>query len=246
MNRLRLAFSFLTILPAALREAPQPGDMGRSAVWFPWIGLLIGGLVGLVKFSADLIFPPIISAGLSVAFWAFLTGGLHLDGLADCCDGMLNASSPERRLEIMRDPRLGSFGGTGLILHLLLKTLALASLPAFPAGWAFLLAPVLGRWLILLAARQPLARPGGMGADFALGLSRRTFTLAAVLPICLTILGGWRAVLAAALAHLTALGIFSSARSRLGGVTGDVFGLTVEASELVILLTFAARLTFPF
>ena len=247
MKRLRQALGFLTVFPVRLAESPQPGDMGRAAAWFPWIGLLIGALVWLAKYSLDKLFSALVSAGLCVALWAILTGGLHLDGLADCCDGLLNASTPERRLEIMRDSRLGSFGAIGLILFLILKTAALASLPAFPQGLAVLLSAVVGRWLILWAARQPLARPGGLGADFALGLEKRTIILAAILPavltLILTFLSGWRTLIAVALAHLAAWGIFRAARARLGGVTGDVYGLTVEISELVILLGYAARLS---
>jgi adenosylcobinamide-GDP ribazoletransferase len=242
MKHLRLALGFLTILPVRLQESPQPGDMGRAAAWFPWVGLLIGCIVWAAKWGLDQVFPALVSAGLCVALWAVLTGGLHLDGLADCCDGLLNASSPARRLEIMKDPRLGSFGGAGLVLQLLLKTLALASLSAVPAVCGVLLAPTLARWLILLAGRQPSARPGGMGADFALGLRTRSFFLAALLPIVLILLGGWRALLAAILAHLAAWGIFRLAQNRLGGLTGDVFGLTVEVAELVVLLAFVLKL----
>src|SRR5574341_1405919 len=95
--------------------------------------------------------------------------------IADCCDGLLSAATPERRLEIMRDPRLGAFGAIGLVLFLIVKVVAVASLQrletfatAFPVG-EFVLAASLSRWLIVLVALQPQARPGGMGADFARG-----------------------------------------------------------------------------
>ena len=120
-----------------------------------------------------------------MAFWVFLSGGLHLDGLADCFDGMLNSSLPERRLEIMKDPRLGTFGGLGLVLALLIKVAAVYSLAPGSDWIAILTAAALGRWLILLAGKQPLARPGGMGADFALGLTNASFAWAAILPVIL-------------------------------------------------------------
>jgi adenosylcobinamide-GDP ribazoletransferase len=210
--------------------------------------------LGLTRLLLGALFSPVLAAALLVALWAALTGGLHLDGLADCFDGLLAAVPPERRLEILRDPRLGAFGGIGLALHLLLKTLAVASLPAFslslplpfalglllPASLApLLLAPALARWLILPVALQPMARPGGLGAEFALGLSRRALLISALIPLGVALLSGPRGLLAAALAALVAAGLVLLALRRLGGLTGDVLGLVVELAELVVLLTFA-------
>ena len=256
-----LAAGFLTAIP--LRPAaPRPGDLGRAGAWFPTVGLVLGVVLSLAYWLLGQVFAPALAAALTVALWAALTGGLHLDGLADCGDGLLAAVSPERRLEIMRDPRLGAFGGLSLVLFVSLKILALAglsagvlwqaSLPGLRWQWTallpfgpLLLAPVIARWLILIAARQPAARPGGLGHDFAAGLSRRTFVLAALLPIALTFLGGPRALLAAFLAHLVAWAALRTAQARLGGVTGDVLGLTVELAELTLLLTYAAGLPDP-
>jgi adenosylcobinamide-GDP ribazoletransferase len=243
---LKLAFTFLTVLPARLNTAPAPGDLGRAAAWFPLVGGVVGAAAALALWGFGWVFPPLLAGLLALIVWVGLTGGLHLDGLADCCDGLFNASSPERRLEIMKDPRLGSFGGTGLVLALLLKLGGLLALTGLAnttqSILAVLLAAALGRWLILLAARQPTARPGGMGADFALGLRGRAFAAAAVVPLSLALLCGWRGLLAVTLAHLGVWWIFRLARSRLGGVTGDVFGLVVETGEILTLLAFAVRL----
>jgi len=240
MTGLRLALGFLTTVPVRM-AAPQPGDLGRAALWFPLIGLVVGVLVAGAKCLLDAIFPPFLAATLTVGLWAALTGGLHLDGLADCCDSLPAAVSPERRLEIMRDPRLGAFGGIGLLLHLLLKIGAVMALPGACAVTPFVLAATAARWLILPVARQPSARPGGLGASFALGLTRRVLALAALLPLALALLGGAHAVLALSLAGLMTFGIVRLARARLGGVTGDVFGLTVEVAELAVLLTYAVQ-----
>jgi cobalamin synthase len=144
-----------------------------------------------------------------------------------------------------------------LALFVILKILAVASVPAsLPAEslpgatvfWApaisfvpLILAPVVARWLILIAARQPAARPGGMGQTFAAGLNPGILLLAAILPAALALVAGPRACLAVALAGLVTALALRLARARLGGVTGDVFGLVVELSELTILLTYAAR-----
>lgn len=250
MNSLLLALSFLTILPVRV-ATPAPGAMGRAAFWFPLIGLGLGVILAGTHLALGQLFPPLLATALTVAAWAAITGGLHLDGLADCCDGLLATATPERRLEIMRDPRLGTFGVTGLSLFLILKVLAVASLPSDGSVGPYapviylVLATSASRWLIVLVAQQPLARPGGMGADFKLGLTPAVIGLALLVPLGWVGLGlglrAWSLLAALGLAHLTTFAIIAVARARLGGVTGDVFGLTVELSELVILLTFAAQ-----
>lgn len=234
-NKLRIAIKFLTIFPIRLAKEPKPEQIGQSAVWFSLVGLMLGTILYGAGWVLQFIFPPLVVAVVVTALWAFLTGGLHLDGLADCYDALFLAATPERRLEIMRDPHLGTFGVVGLILHLLLKVSLLASLvPFLPVP--LLLSPTLARWLLLLAARQPQARPQGLGADFALGLSPRFIWLSALLPVALILFGGLQALLAAGLAFLALVGLLRLARSRLGGVTGDVLGMTIEVTELAVLL----------
>jgi adenosylcobinamide-GDP ribazoletransferase len=198
--------------------------------------------VALTKLGLDSVLPPLVNAGICLAVWAGLTGALHLDGFADCCDGLLHPTNPQRRLEIMQDPHLGSFGVTGLFLLLLIKTAALAALPTTPASLlSILLAAATGRWLVLLAGLQPVARPGGMGADFALGITRRTALAGAILPVALATLGGAAGWMALGLAVCSGLGLIALGRARIGGVTGDVFGATVELGEMVVLLVACLR-----
>jgi adenosylcobinamide-GDP ribazoletransferase len=241
MKRFALAVSFLTVIPLRLKESPRPGDLGKAAGWFPVIGALMGGLVATVFYGLSLILPHLLAATLATAVWIALTGGLHLDGLADCCDGMMHASSRERRLEIMKDPRLGTFGAIGLVLTILLKVICLYSMPASLAWVALPFAAGLGRYLLLPAGRQPLARPGGMGADFASGLNRTVILWSALVVVLLTALAGWRGLLVVLVVHVVTWGVLSLAKARLGGVTGDVLGLVVELAELVTLLGFCIR-----
>ena len=184
MDRFWLALGFLTTLP--VRATPYaPDGLGKAAAWFPLVGLLLGLLLAALHAAALWLFGPLPAAVLLVAVWAGLTGGLHLDGLADCCDGLLAPVNRERRLEIMRDPRVGSFGVIGLVLALLAKTAAVYALSSAPpvglwagaGAWpgllpALLLAPPLARWWILVAARQPAARAGGRGSRFAAAAPR--------------------------------------------------------------------------
>jgi len=250
---LRMAAGFLTILPVEnrgeasnLTEKPwlrqdQP-NLGQSAGWFPWVGVVIGAGAGLTWWLSGLVLPPMLAAVLAVAAWAALTGGLHLDGLADCCDGLLSPAPVERRLEILRDPRLGTFGVTGLCLLLVAKIAAAYSLSPTTTIPAIMLAASSGRFMILLARGQPSARAAGMGEDFQSGLERTSLPLAAVPVVVLTILLGWSGVFAVLAALLATLAVFRLARGRIGGLTGDVLGCAVEISELAVLLACNLRL----
>ena len=246
MKRLKLAVGFLTVFPIHIQETYLSGDMGRAAGWFPYIGALLGLIVATTNYGLTKVFPPLLAAACSTAIWIAITGGLHLDGLADSCDGLLNASNRERRLEIMKDPRLGTFGGLGLILAVLLKFVCLYSLPVNYTWIVLPLAAGTSRWLLLWAGRQPLARPGGMGADFAAGLNTKAFFQGGIFIAFLIILAvyqtGWIALAAIAIAHVLAWGIFTIVKKRLGGVTGDIYGMLVELSELVILLIFCIKI----
>ncbi len=241
MKALRLALGFLTTLPVKTPGEFVPGDLGRAAAWYGPVGLLLGGLLLACAAAAQAVFPRALVAVLVTALWAGLTGGLHLDGWADCCDGLLNASPPERRLEIMKDPRLGTFGGAGLVLLLLAKFAALQSMPSLAGGWwILLLAPVAGRWMLMLGGALPTARPGGMGADFKLGFRPWMFAANGLLALVLAVPGGWSGLAGLAAAVLTAWAFNQFAVRRLGGVTGDVMGATVELVELVILVAACA------
>jgi adenosylcobinamide-GDP ribazoletransferase len=141
----------------------------------------------------------------------------------------------------MRDPRVGTFGAVGLALDILIKLGAIMAIPDVSLLLGLALAAASGRWLILWAGIQPLARPGGMGADFSQGLTRGSLIICGILPVVLAGLAGWKGVLGLVLAGLAAVGIFRLAKDRLGGVTGDVFGLTVEVGEILVLMAMAIQ-----
>jgi adenosylcobinamide-GDP ribazoletransferase len=204
------------------------------------VGVVIGGLTWLAWKGAMLLFPPLVAGVITLVVWVALTGGLHLDGLADCCDGLLASTSVERRLEIMKDPHVGAFGMIGLILVLLLKAAALTSFTSLASVSSFgiLLVASLARWCILPAGLLPLARPSGMGADFASGFRRSFLLWGAIIPLAITLLLGTRGVLSALTGVVAAVLILWFAKSRIGGVTGDVFGMLVEVVEIVVLLVF--------
>lgn len=233
-----MAVSFLTTFPARRLEfrADAPA---MAAPWYTVVGLLLGVVLAIAYWAAAAWLPAAVAAVLVVALWAGLTGGLHLDGLADCGDGLLSTAIPERRLEIMRDPRVGSFGAVALVLLLLLKAVTLGN--AHAPMLALLLAPTWARWLLLFAARQPAARPGGMGEALTRALTPTMVMRSAILPVAALLAVGWwewRAFAGALLAALAAFAVVLLARQRIGGVTGDVFGAVVEVSEVAMLLAF--------
>jgi adenosylcobinamide-GDP ribazoletransferase len=242
MKRFFTALSFLTTVPSPIHAPPQIDELGKSAAWFPLVGALLGGSIALIQVGLAKILPLPVSAVLSTGAWVFLTGGLHLDGLADSFDGLFNSSLPGRRLEIMKDPRLGTFGGLGLILMIVLKISLLATLPINFIWFAIPLAASTARWLLIWAARQPMARPDGMGAAFKPELNRWGMLLTSLIPLGLAALSGWRGIAALIFGCICAAGIFRWARVRLGGSTGDVFGLLVETVEAVTLLVFVVHI----
>jgi adenosylcobinamide-GDP ribazoletransferase len=244
MKRFWMALGFLTIFPAPGRVEINVHELGKASAWFPFIGALLGGIVALAHQGFMMIFPTLLSAVLTVTIWVFLTGTLHLDGLADSFDGLLNASSPERRLEIMQDPHIGAFGVVGLSLMISLKFAAISAVPVSKLWYALPLAASFARWLLLLAARQPMARESGMGAAFKQSLQPMDAWTAAIVPVGLGILAGIRGIIAILFAILATIGIARLARARLGGLTGDVFGLIVEVAEVTVLLVFAFQSGF--
>ena len=240
MKHLLIAFNLMTTIPLPTSKDWQTGDSGRASVWYPFIGLVIGGLTWLTWMGTARIFSPLVAGMLTLVVWVTLTGGLHLDGLADCCDGLLASTTVERRLEIMKDPRLGTFGGIGLVLTLLLKAAVLSSLTP-QSAFGILLAASLARWCILPAGLLPLARPSGMGADFKTGFRNWFIAAGAIIPLALSIALGARGLVSLAAGLIAAALVLRLAKSRINGVTGDVFGMTVEVVEVVSLLVFVGN-----
>ncbi len=228
MNSFLAAFALLTILPIR-RELDFSA---RAYSFFPLVGAALGAVLVFSFLVSRLFFPPPVTAALLVALWALLTGALHLDGVSDACDALFAPTTRERRLEILRDVHIGAFGATGLFVILLLKFAALNEINLA----AIFLAPVLARWAMVYAAAYPLARREGMAALFAKALSRREITLATIVAFACTIPFGWFGVSAWIAAMLVATLLSRFAMTRLGGLTGDVYGMICEVVEVSVLL----------
>jgi adenosylcobinamide-GDP ribazoletransferase len=242
MGSLILAVRFLTVVPVPGRDLLGVSALGRAAWWFPVVGLLLGiGLDGTLA-ALQALFPPLLASALLVTAWKAVTGGIHLDGLADVLDG-LAGRDPAQRLAIMRDSRVGVFGAAGLVLFLLLVVAAVADLPDPVRGRLLILAPMVGRAAPLLVGGwlRPATPGEGLGAAFVVGLSRWAGPLWALGGIALgvALVGPWGAAIPALAWAAVILGAGFAAR-RLGGLTGDVLGAVVELAELGALLAGAA------
>lgn len=237
----RIAIAFLTILPVRLpAELPEDG-LRRSAAFFSLAGWLIGGfLAGGAWVCARASLPPLVSAVLLVGLGAWLTRGLHLDGLADLLDGLGGGQTPERRLAIMKDSATGAFGVIGLVLLLVLKVACLASLVATegePLFFALFVGPVAARWaMTTLACGTQYPREIGTGHAFVGKVGPKELAQGALLLTPL-IWWNWSAgmtILGAAM--LPALWLRFKVAKALGGVTGDVLGASCELGEVCGLL----------
>jgi len=240
-----LAFKFLTILPVPVPDDVSPKTMGRAVAYYP----LVGAFLGLALVGADLLLglavPPALRSALVLALWVGLTGALHLDGFLDCCDGLLAPVPPERRLEILRDVHAGSFGVVGVLLLLLVKYVALASLGGPLRLLALGSAPVLARWAMAYAlVAYPSAHEGaGLGGLVKQGAGPGELLIATVLALAAT-LATWPWLGPAAIAALPATWVLTAllARwimTRIPGLTGDTYGAINELIEVAWLLALA-------
>ena len=241
MSGLVAAARYLTIVPLPGRPHGGAEELGAAAPWFPVVGLGIGVILVVSEQVTVRLFPALLAALLTVTAWKVVTGGLHLDGLADCLDGLVGRDA-EHRLAIMRDSRIGAFGALGLIFFLLLEVAAVAELPQAVRWRVLVAAPAIARAMPPLIARAfPAARPHGHGAGFRTGVRIRSAVLALVIAAAVASLSlGVVAAVALAAALVAALAVGRFMAGRLGGVNGDVLGASVEVAELAVLLTVSA------
>lgn len=229
MTRLLAALAFLTRVP--IRRSFEGVEVGRAALFFP----LVGAGIGLLQLGALRLMKPhlpsLVVAVLVVALSAWVTRGLHLDGLADFADGLGGGSTREDALRIMRDPAVGAFGVIALVLVLAVK---IASVEALPSAEALVLAPTLARWTaVAVGFFLPYARgSAGLGAAMTGGAGRFELLGLTVLAAAISLLFPWSlAVLSWAAVLIVSLLVGAIARRRLGGMTGDVLGANVEIAE---------------
>jgi adenosylcobinamide-GDP ribazoletransferase len=234
-----VALQFLTRVPVRLDRPATDAEVGASMAWYPAVGIALGAVLALVAWlGADTT--PLLRAALVLAVWVALTGALHLDGLADSADAWIGGgASAERTLTIMKDPRSGPIAVVVLVVVLLLKFAALASL-AHDAWIAFVAVPLAGRAALpLLFVTTRYVREGGLGSVLAAHLPRGACTAAVAASAAVIAFAAGLAALAVAAV------VFIACRHamvrRIGGCTGDTAGATVELVETAALVALALR-----
>lgn len=235
MDSFLIALQFLTRIPVQYRHAAGEASLGRSVLFYPVVGLLLGALLCLVPLLLA-GGSPLVLAALVLSAWVLLTGGLHLDGLADCADAWVGGYGDKARsLQIMKDPASGPIAVSLLVLVLILKFTALAAMLEQGRFAPLLLAPVLGRASILaLMLSTDYVRPQGLAEALLpqLPLSAARWVLAGCVIIAWVVLG----LPAVAAGGLLLFWVRRTAVSRLGGATGDVYGAAVEMVETAVLI----------
>jgi adenosylcobinamide-GDP ribazoletransferase len=258
--------NFLTIVPTGKRWYERSPEIGKVAFWFPIVGMLIGVVLSFVYFPAIRFFPHLVADAIILITYVFITGGFHLDGFADTCDGLFGGNTREKRLEIMRDSRTGSYGALCLICTIGLKYLCLVSIDpgaiaelslvtdhktieslspvyvyACEKGKILLFMCAIGRWSqILGAALSTYARDEkGTGQIIIENLNLKHALLSSFIPgILIFLFCGIKGIFVFFIAMVVSIMFTSYVKRRIGGMTGDTLGAVNEISELTVLLTF--------
>ena len=245
LKDVRVALIFLTRLPVRYAGAIDGSDLARASWAFPVIGVLVGGVGGLTYAAAfALHLPPLPSALLAIAASVLLTGAMHEDGLADVADGFWGGATRERKLEIMRDSRIGTYGCLALIFSVAIRAAAVAALVTPAAVTAGLIAAHAGARAVMpiLMRIMPLARSEGLAASAGeppAGAASAALALG-LLVLILTL--GLIAIPTAFAAIGAAYAAAKIAERHIGGRTGDVLGGAEQCAEAAILMTAAALL----
>jgi adenosylcobinamide-GDP ribazoletransferase len=232
---MRRALAFLTPLGGA--AAPSPA----TTAWFPVVGALIGGAVGAAWWAADRVWPIAVAAAIAVATDLALTGLLHMDGLGDAADGLLPHLERARRLDVMSEPQMGAFGVTAIVVVVLLRFAAFASMT--PSVLAVAGVWCASRTVMAIATRAlPYARSEGLASAFLGGSSVVVGVYGLALAVALAVGGRQVAGVVAVASVVFGAGlVLLLALRRIGGFTGDVLGASGVVGETVALLVLAAK-----
>ncbi len=236
LTAFRVALSFLTVLPVGPSRLPEA--LGPSRAYFPLIGLLLGGALAALDIGLRHVLPaPLVGIMIIVALIA-ATRGLHVEGFLDSCDALLGVHSRERRLEVLKDPHVGSFAIMGGVILVGVFWAAITALELPQRSWVLVLFPALSRWGMLVSMQLFVyARTEGLGSRFTVGAAPWQMVAGLATTLAASILlAGWAGVAMLGLATLTATFFGRWMAGQLGGLTGDSYGAVNEVAGAGVLL----------
>ena len=241
MNSFLVGLQFLTRIRIVRQTVWTAEDFGRSTRFFPLVGLVLGICYALAAWIlVSVLGMRALTTALLLILPLLLTGGLHADGFMDTADGVFSGRERERKLEIMKDSRVGSFGVVAFVLLMFLQFALLLDMSPPLLVPVFFVMPIIGRMAMVLAVSCfPYARADGMGKTFADMADRGTVAIAAVTTSVLVIPIGLLATLALVLGIVFALLFCRWMTAILGGVTGDVYGAATVLTETIVLAVFS-------
>ncbi len=232
------ALRFLTIIPLPGRREVSPEEVGRSIVYFPVVGVIIGLILVGLNWLLALCLPAALVNVLLVVALVAISGAFHLDGLADTCDGMAGGKTVEERWRVMSDSRVGSFGIVGVACLLLTKYVSLNNVPEDWLIPTLVLVPVISRWAMVYAVfAYPYAKPSGLGKAFKQGNRWWSLVIATVITlgvvVALAQLKGFVIMMAV---WVLVVAVAAFLKGRFGGLTGDTYGAINEVAEVLVLI----------
>ncbi|MCH7385772.1 adenosylcobinamide-GDP ribazoletransferase [Acinetobacter modestus] len=239
MTAFWIALQFLTVLPIELKTMPSAKQNGQAILFYPFVGLLIG----LILFASSLVLvklPILLIASIILVLWIWLTGGLHLDGLADTADAWVGGfGDPERTLKIMKDPSCGPIGVLSLVVVCLLKFAALYVLLEQHLNTFLILVPMLGRSVpLFLFLTTAYVRDKGLGRSITDFIPKKLTWIVFVITITLLCVFKWLGLSAFIIFFILLFYLRALFIKRIGGITGDTVGAAIELIETGLILSF--------
>ncbi|WP_087088790.1 adenosylcobinamide-GDP ribazoletransferase [Acinetobacter pittii] len=234
-----IALQFLTVLPIELKAIPTAQQNGRAILFYPLVGLVIGGTLFLMSCLLAKL-PVLLLAAIIMTLWIWLTGGLHLDGLADTADAWVGGFGDRlRTLQIMKDPSCGPIGVLSLLIICLLKFVLIYVLIEQHQTLFLVFVPVLGRVVpSILFLTTPYVREKGLGRSLTEHLPKMTSWIIAGLVLLLALYWEWQGLIATIAFLISLVYLRHLFIKRIGGITGDTVGAAIELSETVLLFAF--------
>lgn len=244
MRRFIIALQFLTVIPFYKNLKVSEEDLGKSTLYFPLVGLFIGGCLVCSNLLLSFFLPRTVVDGLLIAILVLITGSIHLDALADTIDGIASGRDRTEKLRIMKDGKVGAMGAVGVFLVLILKYLTLTSLPESLKNQSLLLMSMMGRWSQVNVAyfSDYTGLKKGLGFPITSHVTSFIFIFTAVTVLLFSyFLLYFRGLLIAGIICLFCLIYSHFFRRILGGVTGDVLGAVNEITEVAVLIMILVR-----